>query len=87
MTHSGETMPDAGVFALHVTSNNYIYGKNSLIGDAIRYAGLSASDQREISIHLIHFLIHLLIVMKGIKNDRVIFQIQFELMHYSLQRI
>ena len=44
--HIGETMPDAGVFALHVTSNNYIYGKNSLIGDAIRYAGLSASDQR-----------------------------------------
>lgn len=31
-------------FALHVTSNNYIYGKNSLISDAIRHAGFSAFD-------------------------------------------
>jgi iron complex transport system substrate-binding protein len=44
--HIGKTKPEAGVFALHVTSNNYIYGKNSLISDAIRYAGLASSDPR-----------------------------------------
>lgn len=43
--HIGETMPKTGKFALHITSNNYIYGNNSLISDAIRYAGMAAPEQ------------------------------------------
>jgi len=38
-------MPKKGKFALHVASNNYIYGNNSLISDAIRYAGLATSER------------------------------------------
>ena len=43
--HIGNAMPKTGKFALHVASNNYIYGNNSLISDAIRYAGLAASER------------------------------------------
>ena len=43
--HIGETMPKTGKFALHITSNNYIYGNNSLISDAIRYAGMATQEQ------------------------------------------
>ena len=43
--HIGETMPKTGKFALHITSNNYIYGNNSLISDAIRYAGMATEEQ------------------------------------------
>ena len=39
-----QTAKQTDNFALHVTSNNYIYGKNSLISDAIRHAGFSNSD-------------------------------------------
>ena len=43
--HIGNAMPKTGKFALHVASNNYIYGNNSLISDAIRYAGLATSER------------------------------------------
>ena len=43
--HIGETMPKTGKFALHITANNYIYGNNSLISDAIRYAGMATQEQ------------------------------------------
>ena len=46
--HIGNAMPKTGKFALHVASNNYIYGNNSLISDAIRYAGLATSERNRI---------------------------------------
>ena len=40
----GQPATQTDQFALHVTSNNYIYGKSSLMSDATRHAGFANSD-------------------------------------------
>ena len=42
----GIATPKADQFALHVTSNNYIYGRHSLISDAVSYAGLAPVNEQ-----------------------------------------